>query len=154
MTGKKKTRSATSIQVEGQDGAIMERTMQETVKQTIFLEIHKKRYTLAGEVPICNGQLFQDFGYMAMTPALCVVLDGTYLAPETSDAATLELFAEIAHIRRLVPACSVSIVITPDQWKQYSNVVNKETSLSESGIHFGHYIVGSKSDIILHYHAA
>jgi hypothetical protein len=24
----------------------------------------------------------------------------------------------------------------------------------ESGIHFGHYIVGCKSEIILHYHAA
>jgi hypothetical protein len=143
-----------SIQVEGQDGAIMERITQETVKQTIFLEIHKKRYTMAGEAPICNGQLFQDFRYMGTMPALRAVLDGTYLVPETSDAATSQLFAEIAHIRRLVPACSVSIIITPDQWKQYWRVVNEETSLSESGIHFGHYIVGSKSDIILHYHAA
>ncbi len=50
-------------------------------------------------------------------------------------------------------ANSVSIVITPGQWKQYWKIVNKETSLSESGIHFGHYIVGCKSDIISHYHA-
>ncbi len=42
----------------------------------------------------------------------------------------------------------------PKQWKQDWKVVNKETSLSESGIHFGHYIVGSKSNIISHYHAA
>jgi hypothetical protein len=47
VTGKKKTCSAMSIQVEGQDGAIMERMMQDTVEQTIFSEIHKKRYTLA-----------------------------------------------------------------------------------------------------------
>jgi hypothetical protein len=33
-------------------------------------------------------------------------------------------------------------------------VISKETSSSESGIHFGHYIVGSKSDIISHYHSA
>ena len=32
--------------------------------------------------------------------------------------------------------------------------MNKETLSSESGLHFGHYIVGSKSDIISHYHAA
>jgi hypothetical protein len=32
--------------------------------------------------------------------------------------------------------------------------VNKETSSSESGIHFGHYIVGSRSDIIAHYYVA
>ena len=42
------------------------------------------------------------------------------------------------------------IVITPEQWR----VINEETSSSESGIHFGHYIVGSKSDIISHYHAS
>jgi hypothetical protein len=32
--------------------------------------------------------------------------------------------------------------------------MNEETLSSESGQHFGHYKVGSKSDIILHYHAA
>ncbi len=130
----------------------MECMTQETVKQMIFLEIHEKRYTLAGEAPICNGDLFQEFSYTATTPALCTVLDGMYIAPSNSDAATLELFAEIAHIRRLVPTSSVSIIITPKQWEQYWQVVNEEISSSESCIHFGHYIVGSKSDIISHYH--
>ncbi len=32
--------------------------------------------------------------------------------------------------------------------------MNKETSSLELGLHFGHYKVGSKSDIITHYHAA
>jgi hypothetical protein len=127
----------------------MEHTTQETVKQTIFSLIHEKRYTLAGEAPICNGNLLQDFGYKATTPASRVVLDGIYLVPPNSDAATLELFAEIAHIRRLVPAGLVSIVITPEQLKHYWKVVNKETSSSELVIHFRHYIDGSKSDIIV-----
>jgi hypothetical protein len=37
--------------------------------------------------------------------------------------------------------------------EKYWKIVNKETSLCESGIHFGHYIVGCKLDIISHYHA-
>jgi hypothetical protein len=90
-----------------------------------------------------------DVRWEVVTPASRAVLDGTYVAPSNSDAATLELFAEIAHIRRLVPASSVSIVITPEQWKQYWQVVNNETSSSESGIHFGHYIVG-RSLILYH----
>jgi hypothetical protein len=129
VTGKKKTRSKTSIQVEGTHGIIMERTTPETVKQTIFSD--KKRYTLAGEAPIRNGDLFQEFGCTAMTPALHAVLDGTYVAPSNLDAATSELSAEIPHICRLVPASSVSIVITPEQWKKYWQVVNKETPSSE-----------------------
>ncbi len=154
VTGKKRTCSATSIQVKAQRRAILERTTQGTVEQTIFTKIHEKRYTLAGEAPICNRELFNQFGYMANTPALKAVLNGTYEAPTNSDAATNELFTEIAAICRLVPANSVLIVISQEKWKQYWKVVNKETSSSKSGIHFGHYIVGSKSNIISHYHAA
>jgi hypothetical protein len=109
---------------------------------------------VAGEAPICNGDLFPEFGYTATTPALRAVLDGMYVAPSNSDAATSELFAEITYICRLVPSSSVPIVITPEQLKKYWQVVNKETSSSESGIHFGHYIVGSKSNTISHYHTA
>ncbi len=120
----------------------------------IFSKVHKKQYTLAGEVHICNGTLFQDFGYAASTPASRVVLDGTYMAPKDSDAATKELFAKIAAICKIIPENSVSITITPEQWKQYWKVVNEETLSSESGLHFKHYIVGSQLDIISHYHAA
>ncbi len=154
VTGKKWTRSATTIQVEEKSGAIMERNTQDTVKQSIFREVHEKRYSLAGEAHICNGALFQDFGYTASTPALKARLDGTYVAPTNSDSATKELFAEIAAIRHLIPENSVSITITPEQWSQYWKVVNKEMSSSESGLHFGHYIVGCKSNLISHYHAA
>ncbi len=83
MTGKKKTCSATSIQVEGTDGIIIEHTTQETVEQTIFSEIQEKRYTLAGEAPICNGELFKEFGYTARTPALHAVFDSTFLHHQT-----------------------------------------------------------------------
>ncbi len=57
-TGKKKTRSATLIQVEGKGGAITEHTTRKPVEQTIFSEIHNNRYTMAGKAPICNGKLF------------------------------------------------------------------------------------------------
>jgi hypothetical protein len=124
------------------------------VEQTIFSEIHDKQYTLAGEAPICNRELFHDFGYLTNTPASGAVLDGTYKMPMTSNTATAKLFAEIAAIHALIPKDSVSITITPSQWKQYWKVVNKETSSSESRLHFGHYKVGGMSDIIAHYHTA
>ncbi len=59
----------------------MERNTQDTIEQLIFSEVHKKCYTLAGEAPICNGALFQEFGYTASTPASKAVLDGMYVAP-------------------------------------------------------------------------
>jgi hypothetical protein len=118
----------------------MERTTQETVEQGIFSKVHNKQYTLASEAPICNRDLFQDFGYLANTPASHAVLDGTYKMPKDSDPATADLFTEIAAIQTLIPKDFVSITITPSQWKHYWQVVNEETSSSESGLHFEHYI--------------
>jgi hypothetical protein len=153
VTGKKRTQSATTIQVKAEGGAIMERNTQDTVDQSIFREVHEKRYTLAGEAPICNGTLFQEFGYTAKTHASKAVLDDTYVAATNIDSTTTELFTGIALICHLVPKNSVSITITPEQWHQYWKAVNEETSSLESGLHFGHYIVGCKSDLISHYHA-
>ncbi len=126
----------------------------DTVKDAIFRKVHDKRYTQAKEAPICSGKLFGNFGYVANTLASKAVLDGTYQPPPDSDQATAELFDEIATIRRIVPKDLASAVISPKQWKRYWAVVNKETLSSESGLHFGHYIVGCKSEIVAHYHAA
>ncbi len=71
-----------------QGGAIVEQTTQDTVEQTVFSKIHDKQYTQAEEAPICNGDLFRDFGYLANTPASRAVLDGTYKMPTTSNMAT------------------------------------------------------------------
>jgi hypothetical protein len=120
VTGKKKTHSTTTIQVERQGGTIMECTMQDTVEQSIFSKVHGKQYTLAGEARICNGALFQDFGYTANTPpASRAVIDRTYVVPADSDSDTKELFTKIAAIDKLIPENSVSITITPEQWMQY-----------------------------------
>jgi hypothetical protein len=53
---------------------------------------------MAGEAPICNGTLFDKFGYTSNTPASRAMLDGMYVAPHDSDTATRELFEEIAAI--------------------------------------------------------
>ncbi len=135
-------------------GLVTELSMQGLVEDAIFLEVHGACNTLAKEAPICNGKLFADFGYVANTPASKAVLDGTYLPPLDSDTATKEVFNKIAAIRIMIPKDSVSSVITPVQWKRYWAIANTENSSSESGLHFGHYIIGSKSDIIAHYHAA
>jgi hypothetical protein len=154
VTGKKRTRSVTSVQVEEQSGLVSESTTKDTVEEAIFREVHEKQYTMAKEAPICSGKLFDNFGHVANRPASRAVLDGTYEPPENSDKATKELFDEIAAIRRIIPRDSAPIAITPKQWKRCWAIVNKETLSSESGLHFGHYIVGCKSDTVAHYHAA
>jgi hypothetical protein len=133
---------------------LTELSTQEPVEDAIFLEVHGTCYNLAKEAPICSGKLFDDFGYVANTQASKAVLDGMYLPQLDSDTATKELFDKIAAIRKIIPTDSVRPVITTVQWKWYWAIVNEESSSSESGLHFGQYIIGSKSDIIAHYHTA
>ena len=80
---------------------------------------------MASEAPICNGTLFEELGCTANTPAAQAILDGTYIAPEGSDQATLDLSVEVANIHWQVPQNSVSICITPQQWKWYWKAVNE-----------------------------
>jgi hypothetical protein len=78
------------VQVEEQLGLVLESTTKDTVEAAIFREVHDKRYTLAKDATICSRRLFDDFGYVANTPASRAVLDGTYQGPEDSDIATKE----------------------------------------------------------------
>ena len=116
-------------------GLVMELSTQEPVEDAIFSKVHGTRFILAKEALVCSGKLFHDFGYLANTPASKAVLDGTYLPPSDLDTATKELFDEIAAIRKIIPKDSVSLVITPAQWKRYWAIVNKKTSSSESGFY-------------------
>jgi hypothetical protein len=51
VTGKKRTHSALSVQVEEQSGLSSESTSKDTVEAAIFREVHDKQYTLAKEAP-------------------------------------------------------------------------------------------------------
>jgi hypothetical protein len=83
----------------------------EAVQEAIFNKVHRKRYNLAKEAPICQGALCGQFGYSATSPTARSVLDGTYEFPPDMDASTRELFEEIAHIRGMVPSDSVNGLI-------------------------------------------
>jgi hypothetical protein len=68
------------------------------------------------------------------------------------DASTKELFEEIAHIRGMVPSDSVNGLISRERWQQRWKV-KEDTSSSQSGLHFGHYIAGTDCDYISQFHA-
>ena len=60
---------------------------------------------------------------------------------------------EIARVREIVPADSVSSTITGQQWSAYWTRAKEETSSSESGLHFGHQIASAHSPLLSHLHA-
>jgi hypothetical protein len=148
-----RSRSVWAVQVEDGAGRLINYKTKESVQEAIFTEIHRKRYNLAEEAPICCGALRGQFGYISTSPTAQTVQDGTYVFPPDMDKATKELFVEIAQIQSIVPPNSVSGVILRERWQQWWKRVKEETSSSQSGLHFGHYIVGADCKYTSQFHA-
>ena len=55
--GKARTPTPTSVQVEGLNSSVEEYVTQESGQEAIWTNIHYKRFYLAEEAPICQGQL-------------------------------------------------------------------------------------------------
>ena len=151
--GKKQGGSVRSVQIERGQGEIEEATTQQTVHEAIWNEIHRKRFYLAEQAPICKGTLRGDFGYTAFSPTARKILAGRYDYPEGFDPATRELLEECARIRQTVPKRSVATIIRRQEWEQRWKRAKEDTSSSMSGLHFGHYKAGAQSQIISHFHA-
>ena len=52
-----------------------------------------------------------------------------------------------------MPLDSVNGLISRERWQQRWKKAKEETSLSYSGLHFGHYIAGANCDYISQFHA-
>jgi hypothetical protein len=146
--------SPTIVQViwNGRDDQVDEFSTQATVHKAIWENIHYKWLYLAKEAPICQGRLHTDFGYNPATPVATDILEGGYTYPEDFDQATQELCKECALICRIIPKNSVRIKMTKGDYKAHWKRTKLETSLSCSGLHFGHYIAGIELDYISHFH--
>jgi len=111
----------------------------EDLHEAIWENIHRKRFYLAEEAPMCSGPLRGLFGYNSVTPIAKAILEGTYQYPPDFDEATKEILQECASIRIRVPKNSVTTAITPEDWTNHWQRAHEETSSSTSGRHFGHY---------------
>ena len=84
--------SVRAVQVKDGAGGVLDFDTEEAVQEAIFNEVHRKRYNLAEEAPICQGVLCGQFGYTATSPTAQSVLNGSYVFSPEIDAATKELF--------------------------------------------------------------
>ncbi len=87
------------MQVEGLNSLVEEHVTQASIQEAIWSNIHYKRLYLVEEALVCQGQLWEDLGYNAVSSTARAILDGTYAYPETFDEATKELCRECALIR-------------------------------------------------------
>jgi hypothetical protein len=117
----------------------------EHLQEAIWNNIHRKRFYLAEEAPLCLGPLQGSFGYNAVSPAARMILDGTFDYPPDLDEAMKETLQECARIWMLVLKDLVGTCISKEDWHNRWGPTKKETSSSVSGRHFRHYKAGLRS---------
>jgi hypothetical protein len=69
-----------------------------------------------------------------------LIITGTYDIPSDMDPATKLILEEIGRLgMKIVNGEGSEIVITPEDFKRFWRKVKEFTSLSMSGVHYGHY---------------
>jgi hypothetical protein len=116
--------------VENSDGTITEYTDKAELEKAIWDNIHRKRFILAENAPLCTGNLRGEFGYNAVSPSALSILAGTYVYPEGFDEATKEILQECARIRLTIPKDSVNSTISRQAWEAHWRKAKEGTSSS------------------------
>jgi len=126
------------------DGLVKESTTQEETEEMIFEET-EYRFQLAIDAPISSTDLSSKLGNLADTEIAQQIIEGTFDIPEEIDEATAEILEEIGSMGIEMTNGSVSITISPEEFRQYWKRAREGTYLSLSGVHFGHYKAASHS---------
>jgi hypothetical protein len=121
------------------EGETKEYTVQEDVEQAIQQEC-EVRFLLAHSAPIMTSLLGERLRYLLDKSLAKTIITGTYKIPTDLDPATAIILKEIGELgMKIVNGENNKITIMPENFKQFWKKVNEFTSLSMSGVHYGHY---------------
>ncbi len=118
---------------------VKEYVIQEDVEQAIQLE-REVHFLLAHSAPIMKTLLRERLRYLSDETLARLIILGAYNIPFDMDPATKLILEEIGKLGvKIVNGEGNKIIVTPEDFKRFWQRVNKFTSLSMSGVHYGHY---------------
>ncbi len=122
--------------------------MQEDAEQAIQREC-EIRFTLAHSAPIMKSLLGKRLRYLSNESLARSIIMGTCEIPSDLDPATKLVLEEIGKVGiKIINGEGSEIVITPNDFKHFWRKVNKFTSSSMSGVHYGHYKAAIQDELI------
>jgi hypothetical protein len=120
------------------NGEVKEYVIQEDVEQAIQRKC-EVRFSLAHSAPIMKTLLRERLRYLSDETLERLIMLGTYDIPSDMDPATKIILEEIGKLGvKIVNGEGNKIIVTPEDFKRFWQRVNKFTSLSMSGVHYGH----------------
>jgi hypothetical protein len=129
------------------NGEVKEYVVQEDVEQAIQREC-KVRFSLAHSAPIMKSLLGNQLRYLSDETLARTIITGTYDIPSDLDPATKLILEEIGKLGiKIINGEGGEIIISPEDFKHFWRKVNKFTSSSMSGVHYGHYKAAIQDDL-------
>lgn len=129
------------------EGDVKEYTVQEDKEQAIQREC-EVRYLLAHSAPVMKTLLGERLRYLSDETLARLIIMGTYDIPSDMDPATKLILEEIGKLGiKIVNGEGNEIVITPEEFQSFWRRVNKFTSSSMSGVHYGHYKAAIQDEV-------
>ncbi len=126
---------------------VREYIVQEDIKQAIQREC-KVHFSLTHSAPIMKTLLGERLRYLSDESLARSIILGTYDIPSDLDPATKLILEKTSKLGiKIVNGEGNKIIITPDDFKRFWRKVNKFTSLSMSGVHYGHYKVAIQDEM-------
>jgi len=113
-----------------------------------------ERFTQAHSAPITSGQLLEDVGILADTPATGQILRDEYEYPADVDPATKSLLQEASKIFAETAEDGVATFVTSKDYKDWWLTADEDIQSSKSGIHFGHYKAAAYNEYLTSLHVA
>ena len=87
-----------------------------------------------------NSLLGEKLRYLSDKALAKAIITGTYDIPISLNPATAMILKEIDKlVIKIVNGDSNEIIISPEDFKRFWKKVNEFTSLSMTGVHYGHY---------------
>jgi hypothetical protein len=98
------------------------------------------RFSLAHSTPIMSTLLGKGLRFLKDDELARMIITGTYDIPANLDSATTSILKEVGKMGlRIMNREGKEIIIIPEKFIQLWKKLGEFTSLSSSGVHYGHY---------------
>jgi len=137
---------------EGEERTTVRHTDRTTVEAKI-MQNNEKCFLLTENSPPMTEPLRSELGFLADTDAARRILNGTYICPPGVGERTKEFLqslkvSEPRELEDLVP-----MTVSKEDYQRHWRRSREKSSLSMSGLHFGHWKAAAESDLLSEIHA-
>jgi hypothetical protein len=150
--GKLTSGSVTKVDVEQEDGRMIEETTKEGIERAC-MEENEKKYRQTEASPCMQEPLCSELGYLGISESCNQILAGTYQPPEGTNIYTRELLQHMKclPIQHPIDKAEITTQMFKDGWKK---IKENTSAASISGVTFGHMKACAQDEFLAEFEAA